>query len=206
MHPNPIFRKTNQERNVALVQGRGFGTLAINAPDGPLMSHIPFRLSDDGTYIEAHLVRSNAIYRAIEQPVAAVVSVSGGDGYLSPDWYEVDDQVPTWNYVAVHLRGTLRRLPATELAGVLERLSDDMERRLSPKPIWKMDKVSDGAMAKMMRQIMPVALDISNIEGTWKLSQNKSDDVRLRASDRLNSDGFGLGHDVISDLMRKPPA
>jgi transcriptional regulator len=206
MHPNPIFRRTEERRNITFAQERGFGSVAINADDGPLISHIPFRLSDDGSYLEAHLVRSNPIYRALEKPVSAVIAISGGDGYISPDWYQIDDQVPTWNYVAVHLRGTLRRLPASDLVGVLERLSNDMESRLLPKPIWTLDKVTDEPMSKMMRQIMPVAMDITDIEGTWKLSQNKSDDVRLRAADRLASDGFGLEKNTISELMRKPPA
>jgi len=207
MHPNPIFRKADADKNIAFAQHRAFGALSINGTDGgPLIAHIPFKLSDDGSYLEAHLVRSNPIYRALENPASAVVAVSGGDGYISPDWYEVDDQVPTWNYVAVHLRGTLRRLPEQDLAGVLERLSDTMESRLLPKPIWKMDKVSDDVLTKMMRQIVPIAIDVTDIDGTWKLGQNKADAVREGAAAKLGQDGFGLGTDWIAKLMKDPPA
>jgi len=207
MHPNPIFRKVDAAKNIAFAQRRAFGSLAINGTDvGPLIAHIPFELSDDGSYLEAHLVRSNPIYRALKNPSQAVVAVSGGDGYISPDWYKIDDQVPTWNYVAVHLRGTLRRLPEQDLAGVLERLSNTMESKLLPKPVWKMDKVSDDAFTKMMRQIVPIAMDVTDIDGTWKLGQNKADAVRESAADKLEQDGFGLGSDWIADLMKDPPA
>ncbi len=205
MHPNPVFRKTDRARNLAFVRDRSFGALSINADAGPLIAHVPFRLSEDGSYLEAHLVRSNPIARALKEPQKAVFAVSGGDGYISPDWYGVEDQVPTWNYVAVHLRGVLRLLPDAELAGILERLSDAMEARLAPKPIWKMDKVSPGALIKMMRQIVPIAMDIDDVDGTWKLAQNKPDAARLDASEALEQMGFGLGYQKVADLMRNPP-
>jgi transcriptional regulator len=80
-----------------------------------------------------------------------------------------------------------------------------MEAHLAPKPIWKMDKVSPEALAKMMRQIVPVAMDIDDVDGTWKLAQNKPDAARLDASKALEQTGFGLGYQKVADLMRNPP-
>jgi len=205
MHPNPVFRKAVNVQNLDFARERSFGALSINAEDGPLIAHVPFQLSTDGSYLEAHLVRSNPIARALKEPKKAVVAVSGGDGYISPDWYGVEDLVPTWNYVAVHLRGVLRLLPDAELGGILERLSGAMEQRLAPKPIWKMDKVSPDALGKMMRQIVPVAMDIDDVDGTWKLAQNKPEIARLDASEALEQTGFGLDYQRIADLMRNPP-
>ncbi|MBE9475522.1 MAG: FMN-binding negative transcriptional regulator [Proteobacteria bacterium] len=206
MHPNPAFRKTEKAQNLAFARDRSFGALSINAGDGPLIAHVPFQLSEDGRYLEAHLVRSNPIARALKVSQKAVVAVSGGDGYISPDWYGTENLVPTWNYVAVHLRGVLQMLPDAELRGILERLSENMETRLLPKPIWKIDKVSDGALAKMMRQIVPIAMDIESVDGTWKLAQNKPDDARLGASGALDQTGFGLSYHKIADLMKNPPS
>ncbi len=206
MHPNPVFRKTEKAQNLAFARDRSFGVLSINADAGPLVAHVPFQLSEDGTYLEAHLVRSNPIARALKEPQKAVVAVSGGDGYISPDWYGAENLVPTWNYVAVHLRGSLRLLPDEALRGILERLSENMEARLLPKPIWKIDKVSDDALAKMMRQIVPIAMDVESVDGTWKLAQNKPEEARLAAADALGQTGFGSEHGVIAELMKNPPA
>jgi len=206
MHPNPAFRKTEKAQNLAFARDRSFGALSINGGAGPLIAHVPFQLSEDGTYLEAHLVRSNPIARALKEPQKAVIAVSGGDGYISPDWYGVEDQVPTWNYVAVHLRGVLRLLPDDALRGVLERLSENMEARLLPRPIWKIDKVSDEALAKMMRQIVPIAMNIDGVDGTWKLAQNKPDEARLAAGDALAQTGFGAEYGAIAALMKDPPA
>lgn len=205
MHPNPVFRKVSTAQNLALARDRSFGVLSVNAQEGPLMAHIPFQISEDGAYLEAHLVRSNPIAQAVKTPLPAVVVVSGGDGYISPDWYGIEDQVPTWNYVAVHLRGTVKRLPDSDLQGVLDRLSHAMEHRLAPKPIWTLDKLKPETMKRMMRQIVPIVMEIKNIEGTWKLNQNKQKTARLTASQALAGTGFGLNYNELADLMQNLP-
>ncbi|HMB47456.1 MAG TPA: FMN-binding negative transcriptional regulator [Afifellaceae bacterium] len=201
MHPNPVFRKTPQDDNIAFARRRSFGVLAVNADTGPLVSHIPFQLSSDGAYLEAHILRSNPIARLLGEPAPAVLAVSGGDTYLSPDWYGVENQVPTWNYVAVHLRGTLKLLPGGELRGILDRLAENMETRLLPKKPWTIDKMDTEIFARMARQIVPVAMKISDIQGTWKLSQNKSSEARDGAMDGVAQARIGAEVDEIVALM-----
>lgn len=203
MHPNPIFRKPGTARNIAFARARGFGTLAINADGAPLVSHIPFVLSEDGAEVELHLVRSNPILKKL--PVDAVIAVAGPDSYISPDWYQVDDQVPTWNYIAVHVRGHLEQLPADALHPMLDRLSAHFEAQLAPKPQWLTSKMTPDVMAKMMKMIVPCRMSVTAITGTWKLNQNKDDDVRLRAADQVAQHGIGTGLPNLAQFMRDPP-
>lgn len=201
MHPNPVFRSDPHERNVDFARHRSFGTLAVNGEHGPLLSHVPFLLSEDESFADLHLVRSNPICRVA--PLDAVVSVSGPDGYISPDWYEVDDQVPTWNYVAVHLRGRLVPRPADDMRPMLDRQSAGFEERLRPKAPWKTEKMTPDVRDRMMRAILPFRLEIAEITGTWKLNQNKPDDVRLRAAERVGG-GAGMELSALSALMKDP--
>ena len=70
-----------------------------------------------GDAVWLHLVRSNPIARSACRAGAGCDDRGvGPDSYISPDWYGVPDQVPTWNYVAVHLRGTLEQRPIAEVA------------------------------------------------------------------------------------------
>lgn len=172
MHPNPAFRKTDTARNLDFARARGFGVLCANGTDGPVLAHVPFVVAADGSFADLHLARSNAIIAA-GLPAAAVLAVSGGDHYISPDWYGLADQVPTWNYVAVHLRGTLTPLPPEALEPHLDQLSAIHEATLTPKPAWTSAKMSDGVMPRMMRAILPFRLMIAAVDGTWKLNQNK---------------------------------
>ncbi len=203
MHPNNHFRKQSKQHNIEFARERAFGTLALNADDGPLLSHIPFLLSEEGKYVELHLVRSNPILKLLEAPQDGVISVLGGDAYMSPDWYKVDDQVPTWNYVAVHIRGQLSLLPQEEMHEVLDRLSQSMETRLLPKKPWTSDKMDDAVYQKMLRQIMPVKMEVTEINGTWKLSQNKPEAVRLSAAQHAASSDMGSEIEWIANLMKE---
>jgi transcriptional regulator len=200
MHPNPAFRQSPAARNLAVARARGFGILTVNGPEGPLATHVPFRLSDDGAVAEFHLLRSNPVARAF--PAPALLAVSGPDGYVSPDWYDIGhDQVPTWNYVAIHLRGTGERLPEAAMRPHLDALSAHFEELL-PKAPWRVEKMPDAALARMMRQIVPCRLIVAAVDGTWKLNQNKPAEARLRAAEAMAASPVGQETAALAALMR----
>ncbi len=203
MHPNPAFRKAADEVTLAFVRARAFGVLAVNADTGPLLSHVPFLLADDGTSADLHLVRSNPIARL--DGVPAVIAVSGSDGYVSPDWYGAEDQVPTWNYVAAHIRGRLERLGDGLMRDMLDRQSAAYELRLLPKRPWTADKMSDGALERLMRSILPFRLHVERIDATWKLNQNKTEAARLGAAAEMEQSAIGQETGALARLMRDPP-
>lgn len=188
MHPNPAFRQESRDRNLAFARARGFGILSVNGPEGPLAAHVPFLLSDDASFAELHLARSNPLARA-DLPAPALLAIAGPDAYISPDWYgspaEVPDQVPTWNYVAVHLRGMLEPLPEAALRPHLDALSAEHESRIVGKRPWTSAKLTEGAMPRMMRMILPFRFRVASVEGTWKLNQNKTSEIRARAAGML---------------------
>ncbi|WP_324752734.1 FMN-binding negative transcriptional regulator [Roseovarius sp. Pro17] len=202
MHPNPIYRSVTREFNLDFAREQGFGMLAIASAGAPLLSHIPFILNEAGNVVDFHLVRSNPIARAAKAPVAARLAVQGPHSYISPDWYGVEDQVPTWNYVAVHLVGEVEQRPEAELRDLLDRQSAEFEARLAPKTPWTAAKMTPDVLERMMRQIVPCRMRVAEIHGTWKLNQNKPEEVRLSAADHV--DAYGMGQEVrmLSALMR----
>jgi len=84
MHPNQSFRNPNDAGNIAFAQDRGFGVLAVNHDDGPLIAHIPFALNDAGTVADLHLIRSNPILRCLDTPQNAVSTTIVGWGFTPP--------------------------------------------------------------------------------------------------------------------------
>lgn len=205
MHPNPTFRQTDRDTALALVRARSFGTLVLSTEGAPLLAHVPFLLSESGTEADLHLVRSNPISRACAAPRPVTLAVSGPDGYVSPDWYGIDDQVPTWNYTAVHLIGTLHPRPVSELEALLAAQSAAFEGRLAYKQPWTMDKMSAETKARFLRMILPFRLEITEVQSTFKLGQNKPEEVRFAAADRL-TEGFGSELQALARGMREPPA
>lgn len=203
MHPNPAFRGTPRDQNLAFARTRGFGMLVVHSDAGLLMSHIPFLVSEDGAFVDLHLVKSNPIAR-LGCKCEAAIAVTGGDAYISPDWYGHDDQVPTWNYVAVHLRGRLEPLPDDTMREMLDRQSAGFESRL-PKAPWTTDKMSADVLERMMRQILPFRLTIEDVQGTWKLNQNKPDNARRAAAENVAESGLGTDTETLAAWMRNPP-
>lgn len=204
MHPNPVYRQTAPQEALHLVRARGFGLLALSTQGAPLLSHVPFLLSDDGTEAGLHLVRSNPICRACNAPLPATLAVSGPDGYISPDWYGMDDQVPTWNYLAVHLTGVLEPLPPETLEPLLAAQSAAYEARLLPKPPWTMDKMTAETKARFLRMILPFRLRIEDVQSTFKLGQNKPDAARRAAAAQVEA-GFGSDLEDLAHWMESPP-
>lgn len=205
MHPNQNYRQAPREANLAFARERGFGALSVNGDNGPLIAHVPFVMSAEGDVLEIHLVRSNPVVRALTGPTPALLAVTGADAYISPDWYGMEDQVPTWNYVAVHLRGRLELLPQEALRSQIDRLSEEFETRLAPKKPWRTAKMTEDVLARMMRAIVPLRLTVDNVDGTWKLSQNKPEPARLGAADGVEAGTPGQGTSGLAALMRSPP-
>lgn len=200
MHPNPAFRQEPAFLNLHMARKRGFGTLCVNGTPVPLISHVPFLLNEAGTEAEMHLVRSNPIARAVTSATPAVIAVSGPDSYVSPDWYGDPAQVPTWNYVAVHLRGRLMPADPETMRDHLDRLSAQFEARL-PKPPWTTQKMPPDALDRMMRQILPFRFTVAEVDGTWKLNQNKTDAARENAAAEVRQSPIGHEVEVLSSLM-----
>ena len=203
MHPNPSFRGTPAKQNLDFARSRSFGILSVNGDNGPVLAHVPFLLSGDGGHADLHLARSNALVQATAG-AKAVLAVGGPDAYISPDWYDVVDQVPTWNYIAVHLRGVLHQLPQDALEPHLTELSARFEQRLLPKPVWKPSKMGEGVMDRMMRMVLPFRLTITAVDGTWKLNQNKPVNARQGVIAVLEAQG-GTAAEVARAMAAVAP-
>lgn len=196
MHPNAAFRWEDRDAMRALAKDIGFGMLFLNTPDGPLVAHLPFVFLDDDR-IGFHMARNNPIARYLDGAEALFV-INGPDGYISPDYYGIPDQVPTWNYVAIELVGSVRKMDEAALIAQSDALSHHQESKLAPKPVWTRAKMADGMFEKMLRGIYGFEMHIITWRSTLKLGQNKADAVRIAAADGAEE----AGNVAIADAMR----
>ncbi len=97
---------------------------------------------------------------------------SGPECYISSDWYQTEQQVPTWNYAVVHVYGTPAPMDDAALCRQLEDLSAVQEAKL-PKAPWTLAKLPEERYAKMRRAIAGFEMPIDRIEGKWKMNQNR---------------------------------
>jgi transcriptional regulator len=172
MYVPPAFAETDQDKLHDFIASHSFGLLVSTLGGEPFATHLPLLLDrgagPHGTLV-GHLARANPHWHGLEgQTVLAVFA--GPHAYVSPTWYEADDVVPTWNYVAVHAYGTCRLVDDAEaLADILAATVDTYERSMA-KP-WSIDTGSD-FFRKMARAVVGFRVEISRLEGKWKLNQN----------------------------------
>lgn len=201
MHPNPAFRPNRspaEDRALceALIHEVGFGMVFATTPDGLRVAHVPLVSTGDGA-LHFHLARGNALTRHIDGLTALAV-INGPEGYVSPRWYEDQAQVPTWNYVALEMEGRVRRMDDEGLSGVLKALSDRQEKQVVGGHPWTMDKMPPDTLRKMLTAIVGFEMDVQAWRPTFKLSQNKPVDERIRVADGLEMQGAR----GIAELMR----
>lgn len=177
MHPAAAFRVEDEAVLLARLAAHSFVTLAA-APDGrPRVAHAPVvaRRLAGGLALDFHLSRGNALAPFLAAGFRGVVVSLEAEAYVSPDWYESADQVPTWNYVTVEAEGPIVALDDAGLVTLLDDLSAQEEARLAPKPSWTRHKMSPGRFETMARAIVGARLSVERLEGVTKLSQNKSE-------------------------------
>ena len=202
MHPNSTFRLKGSDADQratieSLVQQIGFGMVFAQTPDGPRVAHAALFSTGDGA-VQFHLSNGNALTKYLHG-IEALIVVNGPDAYISPDWYEGADQVPTWNYISVELEGPVRKMDREGLVALLDDLSAVREAELGPKKPWTRDKMDPSKFDKMAGAITGFEMEIRGWRPTFKLSQNKSDTDRLRAAEELEK----LGKRAIAHLMRE---
>lgn len=192
MHPNAGFVWTDRDELLGFIADVSFAHIFVQSPDGPVVAHAPIVVTADGN-LQFHLARRNRAV-AYLHGLTALVSITGPDAYISPDWYGTDDQVPTWNYVAVEAMGLVRRLTDGELVAQVDAVSAVHEARLRPKQPWTRDKMADGRFEVMTKGIIGFELSVTSLTGTRKLGQNKTLAERQGAID-------ALGDDPVAALM-----
>ena len=196
MHPNAGFRQEDEAPLLAHLACYPFATLAAAPAGRPLVAHAPvlIRRLESGLALDFHLSRGNALAPFLADGFDVVAVSLAADAYVSPDWYESQGAVPTWNYASVEVEGPVAVLDNDGLVALLDDLSAQEEARLAPKPVWTRAKMAPGRFEAMCRSIIGARLTVERLEGTFKLSQNKD------AADRAGV-MTALGDDPIMALM-----
>ena len=201
MYQPPHFREERPEVMHALIRAHPLGLLICVGDKGPVANPVPFHLSVDEagtTVLKAHLARANPAWKimrdAPETPVLAVFQ--GPQAYVTPSWYaskaEHGKVVPTWNYAIVQARGLAE---ITEDRDALHaHLTELTESHETPRAApWAVTDAPDDYVERQMKGIVGLTVRVSELDGKWKLSQNREARDRAGVID-------GYRHDENPDM------
>ena len=158
----------------AFIRQNAFAMLVSTSNGTPLVSHIPIEIASNKTgqkVLQGHLARGNPQWKSFnEQPVTAVFH--GPHAYVSSSWYKYVN-VPTWNYIAVHITGRIRLIDDEELYQSLIELVNKYETGMAnPVTVEGMSAY----VRQQMKGIVGFEISMDTIDGKWKLSQNRDDE------------------------------
>ncbi len=177
-------RVDDPAQQLAFMREYNFAALVSRSgASGLSASHLPFVVDADerGLLLQAHLARENPqcdeLAQAHELAHEVLVIFSGPHAYISPTHYERHPSVPTWNYLALHAHGTIRRVEseAARMAS-LERLVAVHDPAFSPTLVALPSDYRD----RMLAHIVAIEIRVSRIEARFKLSQDRSPTERAR--------------------------
>lgn len=200
MYVPPAFNEPDPTKLHDFIEQHSFATL-VSQGGKPVASHLPLLLDRDNQSqgrLIGHMAKANVQWKDADgQPVLAVFH--GPHAYISPTWYEAENVVPTWNYVAVHVYGTFRLDDSRgRRLEIVRRYVDFYEATLEPP--WSLESADDDFIDKLLDAIVGFRIDIERIEGKWKLNQNLDPTRRARVIRALRDAG-GEDRQRIADLM-----
>ena len=171
------FLNDDRSSVVDLIRDHPLATLVTMLDDQLEATHVPVVLdADRGEYgaLRFHLAYANPTAQVLDGAREVLLVFTGPEAYVSPDWYDTEQLVPTWNYAAVHAWGRPAPVDDAALGRLLDDLSAEQERHIADKQPWTTAKLDEDRYEKMRRAVVGFDMVVSRLDAKWKMDQNKS--------------------------------
>jgi transcriptional regulator len=179
MYQPSAFREERLEILHELIRAHPLATLITSGAGGLIANFVPFILADAGEKgtLRAHIAKANDQVDALKAGAETLVVFHGPHAYITPSWYvskkEHGRVVPTWNYAVVQVRGTPQVIDdPVWLRTQIGALTAAKEGQRSEP--WDVTDAPEPFIEGQIRAIIGVEIPILEIEGKWKVSQNRS--------------------------------
>lgn len=199
MYIPSLFKNENLEEVRAFLKENSFGILLSTNNQKMIGTHIPLELEEDINGEEVfygHISKGNAQWKSFEDGQEVLLIFNGPHAYVSSSWYG-HENVPTWNYIAVHVYGTIKLLEEEELLYALTKLVDKYEAR-QKNPV-SVKEFSETTM-KQTRGVVGFKVALSEIQAAYKLSQNRNDEDYHNIVNHLNKSDISTDQS-LGDVM-----
>ena len=176
------FEQADDRTLWQFIDDHSFGTLLTVTAGRPFASHLPFLVDRGKRLLHCHVARANPQWLELAASSQVLAIFAGPHGYISPTWY-AEPGVPTWNYTVVHVRGEARTIDDVEhTRRHVEALAAKFERgRAAP---WVPDYD-----VRRLSGIVGIEISVDQLEGKFKLSQNRPAVDRARVVAELTATG-----------------
>jgi transcriptional regulator len=199
MYTAKTNRNEDQEELLEFIRQNGFGILVSQVNGKPWATHIPMYLSMDGKKLTSHIARGNPQWKSWNETTEVLAIFQGPHAYVSSSWYD-HENVPTWNYIAVHAYGTIRTIEGEELVNALKHLVNKYEKA-SEHPV-TVEGMSAKFLNNEIRGIVAFEMTITKLEASYKLSQNRDDKNHANIIQELEKRGDNQSIQIAKEMKR----
>lgn len=201
MYVPKLNRMEERAALLGFMRAHSFATLASSGPGGLMATHLPFVVEEQDGRIAlfAHMARANPQWRDFAAAADVLVIFMQPHAYVSPRLYDSRQNVPTWNYVAVHAYG--RPALIEERAAKLE-LQQKLIRQHDAAYLRQMDELPEGYVDGKLAAIVSFSLAVTRVDARYKLSQDKNPAERERIACELEASGDSVAVETAR-LMRE---
>jgi transcriptional regulator len=186
MYRPTAFQEDNIDKLLAFMKANSFATLVSIVDGVPYASHIPLVIAMQGNIVQlsGHLAKQNPQWQAFKSADSLAI-FTGPHAYVSPALYEKPENVPTWNYIAVHAYGVPQIITFNDSPAATNKMLDEMidTYEANYKSHWH--GLSHKFREGMMDGIVGFEITVTRLEGKYKLSQNRSQVDRETVSNKL---------------------
>jgi transcriptional regulator len=199
LHIPKYYHEEDHERVLAFLKQNNFPALVSFDGERPIATHAPVEVVEDenGMTIYGHISRANPQWKTFEKQEILLI-FQGAHTYISPRWYD-HINVPTWNYMMVHVYGKVRQIQEGELFALLSRLVQKHEANTS----YRLEELPQDFVHKEMKGVFGFAIDITRIDAGYKLSQNRNDEDHENIVHELDKRGDEDSVEIAKAMCEK---
>ncbi len=207
MHIPKIFEQKGIDELQEMMLAHPFATLVTLGLEGVRADHIPLyleKLTDENAVLKGHIGKGNPLWKEVSDNSEALAIFHGPENYISPNYYpskQLDGKVvPTWNYIAVHVKGNISFIHDQEWKiDMLNALTKQHEKNQAVP--WSVADAPSDYTNKLLGGIVGLEVEVVSIKGQWKVSQNKYENDKQGVIKGLSE----IGADEMVGWLKRIP-
>ncbi len=198
MYTPHSFQFKDQQEMIAFMQQYSFATIVTGKGDIPIATQVPFTVSEEPgkLILSSHFAKANEQAKYITENTSLII-FNEPHAYISPNHYEKAESVPTWDYIAVHAYGKAKVITDEN---TISRLLEHMISVYEASYLQQWNSLPDKYKSGMMRGIVAFEIEVVDLQGQKKLSQNKTEAERQRIIAHLENSDNGVETDLAKHI------
>ncbi|KXH81696.1 FMN-binding negative transcriptional regulator [Sporosarcina sp. HYO08] len=195
------FQVKNMDEVIGFMEENSFATVVTTKKGKPIATHLPLQLQKEGEeyFIAGHFAYGNPQWRTFETSENVLVIYQGPHAYISSSWYG-HENVPTWNYQAVHVYGQATISGEEELKQDLTKLLEKYEKHRENPILW--DILSPKLLERELKGIVGFKIKVEEIQAAFKLSQNRNEEDYQNIIEKLQEED-NINSQQLAEVMKK---